>query len=274
MPQPSWEALRAEDREVAPAVILTVTDEGGRVVRRLSAPASQGFHRIAWDLRTASLEPIGDVDGSSSPWESGDNGGFLIMPGQYQVKMEVWQNGEVTQLGAPQSFTVKPLGISPETATDGTMDELNSFKHDTAELARSVRGTIEGVAAYRVRVKTLQSALFNTASATKAHHDALSALDEQLYQMEVKLNGDRTISSRFELTPWSIRERVNSIIYGHWWSLSPVTGTHREAYNIAKAEFASILDGIKTFSEGLAKIEAEMEVLRAPWTPGRVPALN
>ena len=54
---PTWDALRAEDREEAPAVVLTVTDEAGNVVRRLTGPATAGFHRVAWDLRYAAAEP-------------------------------------------------------------------------------------------------------------------------------------------------------------------------------------------------------------------------
>src|SRR6185503_16827732 len=40
---PAWDSLRAEDREEDPAVLLTATDEGGQVVRRLTGPVSAGF---------------------------------------------------------------------------------------------------------------------------------------------------------------------------------------------------------------------------------------
>src|SRR5262249_20227671 len=48
---PSWDSLRAEDREEAPAVLLTVTDEAGQVVKRITGSTGAGFHRVAWDLR-------------------------------------------------------------------------------------------------------------------------------------------------------------------------------------------------------------------------------
>ncbi|MEE8138363.1 MAG: glycosyl hydrolase, partial [Thermoanaerobaculia bacterium] len=48
---PSWEELRAEDREEEPAILLTVSDAEGNVVRRLTGPTDGGFHRVAWDLR-------------------------------------------------------------------------------------------------------------------------------------------------------------------------------------------------------------------------------
>jgi len=47
---PSWDSLRAEDREEDPRVILTVRDSEGGVVRRLYGPGDAGFQRVAWDL--------------------------------------------------------------------------------------------------------------------------------------------------------------------------------------------------------------------------------
>ncbi|MEM9015254.1 MAG: glycosyl hydrolase, partial [Pseudomonadota bacterium] len=52
-PYPSWEELRAEDREDEPAIVFTVTDSNGAVVRRFTGPHSKGLHRVAWDLRYA-----------------------------------------------------------------------------------------------------------------------------------------------------------------------------------------------------------------------------
>ena len=57
---PPWDALRAEDREEPPAVVLTVTDDAGNVVRRLTGPAGAGFHRVAWDLRYPPADPAVD----------------------------------------------------------------------------------------------------------------------------------------------------------------------------------------------------------------------
>ncbi|MBT8143629.1 MAG: glycosyl hydrolase, partial [Gammaproteobacteria bacterium] len=50
-PYPGWDALRAEEFEGDPAIIFTVRDEGGNVIRHFDAPAKAGFQRAAWDLR-------------------------------------------------------------------------------------------------------------------------------------------------------------------------------------------------------------------------------
>ena len=46
-PYPSWEALRTEDREEAPTILLVVKDSGGNVVRQVQGETTAGLHRTA-----------------------------------------------------------------------------------------------------------------------------------------------------------------------------------------------------------------------------------
>ena len=53
---PGWDTLKTEDREDPPAVILTIRNATGQIVRRLAGPGASGLHRIAWDLRWPSYQ--------------------------------------------------------------------------------------------------------------------------------------------------------------------------------------------------------------------------
>ena len=53
-PYPTPEQLRAEAEEEAPAIIVSIADASGKVVRRFDAPATRGLHRVTWDLRLQS----------------------------------------------------------------------------------------------------------------------------------------------------------------------------------------------------------------------------
>ena len=57
-PYPGWDALRLEEIEEPPAIVLTVSNQDGEIIRRIEGPVTAGFHRVAWDLRY----PV------SSPW--------------------------------------------------------------------------------------------------------------------------------------------------------------------------------------------------------------
>ncbi len=51
VPYPSWEELKAEDREEAPTAFLTIRDSDGEIVRHIPVPPTQGLHRATWDMR-------------------------------------------------------------------------------------------------------------------------------------------------------------------------------------------------------------------------------
>ncbi|MCB1151564.1 glycosyl hydrolase, partial [bacterium] len=48
---PSWDDLRAEDRERDPMVVCVIRDEAGALVRRLVVPNRAGLQRVVWDMR-------------------------------------------------------------------------------------------------------------------------------------------------------------------------------------------------------------------------------
>ena len=59
---PTPDELRAEAAEEPPAILLTVRDASGRVVRQLPGPTKAGFHRVAWDLRLPPPDPVRSAD--------------------------------------------------------------------------------------------------------------------------------------------------------------------------------------------------------------------
>ena len=73
--------------EEPPAIILTIKDAKGNVVRQLDEPATAGIHRVTWDLRSAGHRPGGvgavgrrwraravDVAGGGGAWRRGRGG--------------------------------------------------------------------------------------------------------------------------------------------------------------------------------------------------------
>jgi len=101
---PTLEQLRAEERELDPAIVAIVADEEGNVVRRVTGPVKAGFHRIAWDLRYPPPSPIElkepepDVFSQPPP-------GPLAAPGSYTVRLSV--NG--TTYSQPLTLARNPI---------------------------------------------------------------------------------------------------------------------------------------------------------------------
>ena len=267
---PSWEELRAEDREEEPAILLTVTDADGNVVRRLTGPTKAGFHRIAWDLRyppstPTRLEPFP----TDNPFRDPPIGPMAV-PGTYTVSQAKRVDGRVTPLGEPQSFETVPLG----TATLGAEDKalLLAFQQKVGRLQRAVLGAVESADEAQKRLDFIKRALLDTPGAEPGLGDRTRALETRLKDLQVELTGDETISSRNEPSPPSVRSRVERIVGGQWTSTSAPTQTNRDAYSIAGQAFARVLEGLRTLiEEDLVGLEDALEAAGAPWTPSRVP---
>ena len=266
---PSWDALRAEAREEAPAIVLTVEDADGHVIRRLEGPTGAGFHRVAWDLRLSPSHPA-----SVTPVQIGafDDPiiGPMVVPGTYHVSLARRQGGEVTALGERQSFDAVPLSLGTLAAEDKAV--LLAFQRQTARLQRAVLGADRAAGEAEDRIAHLKVALRDTPAADPALSDRLRDVEDRLRDLLVSLRGDSVVRSHSEPTSPSILQRVNQVVSGHWTSTAGVTGTHRRNYQIAAAAFGPLLEQLRQLiGTDLVAIEDEFEAAGAPWTPGRLP---
>ncbi|HSB60733.1 MAG TPA: glycosyl hydrolase, partial [Vicinamibacteria bacterium] len=268
---PTPDELRAEAREEEPAVVLTVADPEGNVVRRLTGPTKAGLHRVAWDLRLppstpTSLKPLPEDNPFVEPPR-----GPLVVPGAYTVSFAGRVDGVPAPFGSPQRFEVAPLSLASLPAPD--RGELLGFQKKTARLQRAVLGAIEAAQEAQDRLKHVKKALLDTPAADPKLEADARAIEGRLDDVLVALRGDEVMRARNEPVPLAIADRVAAIVTGQWTSTSGITGTNREAYRIAAEAFAGELEKLRALVEGdLRGLAEAMESAGAPWTPGRVPA--
>ena len=264
-PYPSWDVLRAEDREDDPAVVFTITDEAGNVVRRITGPQKKGLHRVAWDLRYEAPDPA-QVNRPEPGLFSSPSMGPMVLPGTYTVTLGKRINGVVTPLASPQSFTVKSLQNSPEIAEDRAA--VLAFQKETADLARAVSGANASSSEMRNRLAHLKVAVEALETRNDAQRARMQQIEAILDEADVALRGDRTVSSRNEPVPFSILARIGQIRGWGWSHQSPTTGSDQSALEIAKREFAGVLTQLRDVEARLTALESELEGLGAPYTPG------
>src|SRR5262249_25139128 len=149
---PTNDQLRAEAEEHAPAVVMVVTDSSGRVIRRVSAPATSGIHRVAWDLRY----PPGYLAPGRQQEAEADNplneriAGPFVVPGKYSVT--VWQEleGKISQVAGPQSFAVTVMGAGSMSEADRAA--LVEFQQKADRLQRAVTGALQTATDLKTRL--------------------------------------------------------------------------------------------------------------------------
>jgi photosystem II stability/assembly factor-like uncharacterized protein len=267
---PSISDFRAEDEEEAPAVIITVTDPEGRVIRRLSGPVSAGVQRVSWDLRSppATLPPPPNPD-NEDPFNEGPSGP-LVMPGDYKVAFAKRVDGVMTQLGQPQTFHVMVEGQGNMSATDRTA--LVAFQTKVARLQRAVQGALDAGNALKPRLALIKRALMETPSAGDKLLDDTAALDRRTNEILRALRGDNTLRARNMNAAPSISDRIGDIVGSQRMSTSRPTQTQMNQYAVAAQEFETTLAQLRQLIEvDLSRLEKQMEAAGAPWTPGRIP---
>ncbi len=263
---PPWEDLRREDRAEDPQIELVVRDADGEVVRRLPGPIDAGIHRVAWDLRYPTAVPTPRLD-DDDPWEP-DPSGPLAAPGTYTVQLTLRAENRTELLGEEQTFEAVPLGIAALPAADRA--ELLAFHRRAARLQRAVLASAEAVREALDRIAHLERALSNTAADSDDLRARLRAIEVELLGLRTALEGDTTVSSRFEPVSPSIVQRVQRVLGAQWTSTSAATATHRRTYVVAARAFAPVLGALRVVLEkDLPALEAELEAAGAPWTPGR-----
>ena len=271
-PYPSWEALEREDREKAPAIVLTVRDDASKVVRRVVGPARRGFHRVAWDLRHPPVDPVDLGPAEDRPPWFEPPVGPLALPGTYTVELAQRVDGKMTALGKPRRFVVKPLDQGSPLVTKDR-EALSRFQTKTARLWRTALGAEQSLKELERRLAHVEAALDRIAGAEAPLRERARRIEEEAKDLEAALVRERTRSARNEPAPWSIKQRLSSIVFGHWRSQASVTKTHAQAYAIAKEALAEAVAKLKTLHEQLADLEQELEEAGAPWTPSRVPTM-
>jgi len=267
---PSRAELSAEDEEEAPAIILTVTDSSGRVVRRLTGPITAGIQRVSWDLRypPPSLPPPPNPE-TEDPFNEGP-AGPLVMPGTYKVSIARRVDGVITPLAQAQEFEVTVEGQERMSASDRAA--LVEFQQKVARLQRAVQGALDATNALTPRFAAIKRALIETPSAPESLLSEAAALEKRKNEILRALRGDNALRQRNINVPPSINERVGDIVGSQRMSTARPTQTSINQYAAASQDFETALAQLRQLIEvDLRELERKMEAAGAPWTPGRVP---
>ncbi len=270
-PYPSWDALRAEDRERSPSLYLMIRDSDGQLVRQLAGNSSSGLHQTAWDLRLPAPDPVNISSNTARPYWMSDPTGPLALPGDYTARLAVERDGELTEVGPSRTFRVKPLNASSEISDDRRA--LQAFQLNVVDVQRVTQGSLRSLNEMKNRLAHLREAITRTPATSREDEDMLSTIQQRLADLSVDFNGDSTVSSRNEAAPLGIASRVSSIYWNSMYSQSDPGGNARKSYEIAKGELAEALSELRAVNDQLVALEASLESSGAPWTPGRIPKL-
>lgn len=266
-PYPDFKTLHTEDDEIKPYLVFTIRDQAGNVVRKLQAPAKKGVQRITWDLRYANRSPV------SKQSKVNNAGALLVMPGSYTVELSTVVRGEERTLAGPVTFSARVLNNTSLPAHDRA--ELAAFHHQVSELQRVTLGVQRYANELADRLDHINKAIQITPEAG----EEISALYDDIWQrldvLRHKLNGDQTISKRHGNQHRAVVSCIQYLVYFIYRSTSAPATQHLEEAEHIRADLLPIIEELRTLGEvDLHTLENQLEQLRAPWTPGRLPELR
>lgn len=259
-PYPTWEEFRAEDREEAPAVVLTVRDVDGAVVRRVMGATSEGIHRTTWDLRYPGTTPITSAN-------AGDGNGPMVVPGRYTVELATFHRGEFTTLAGPVEFEVRDAGTYA--LPPGDRRAALAFQQEAGELQRVVMGSSQALGDAMSQVAAMKNAVMRDPAGTPELRAEVRALELELMDAREALSGDPTRPRRAEPAMPGIMSRLGSAVGGANSTLYGPTDTHREQLEIARTQWQTLRPELTRLVEtAVPAMAARLEALGFRWTPG------
>jgi len=275
IPQPSIAELDAESKEIKPYLIFTITDESSNIVKRLYKAASKGINRITWNFTYESISPVTATKYDPVGGTSGrrDGGGIQVMPGTYKVSLALFSKGEMRELAGPESFVCKPIGLSTFPATD--QKAKYEWIKGASEVARSIYGTISYTGELVNKVNAVMQAIHETPAASDDLMKEAERINDELNKLMFIFNGPEAKASEEELPPMMLplAKRLSEMASATYGISGDITIAAKEQLDILKSEFPPVLARVKKAGEDLEKLDKQLDAVKAPWTPGRVPTL-
>ncbi|HEX4562063.1 MAG TPA: hypothetical protein VH113_09560 [Gemmatimonadales bacterium] len=268
---PAWDSLKAEDREEDPAVVVTVSDSAGNVVRRFTGPTTKGINRVAWDLRLPTSNPVDAPPfrpDQNNPFGGGPRGPYAP-PGTYQVSLSARSDSTLTPLGVPQRFRVVDVDSAlPGRAYASLGDEVKA-----GALQREVLGASALVSEALTRVGYLKRAIDETPGADTGLARRVREMENRLKDARELLSGDPTQGRRQEPSPQSLLDRLRGAVGNRSGnSLAPMNAAERAQVDYVRGQFDTVLPKVKQLIDvDLKRLEDAAETAGVPWTPGRMP---
>jgi photosystem II stability/assembly factor-like uncharacterized protein len=261
---PAWDRIGEEEREDAPAIVFTVSDVAGNVIRHLVGPATAGFHRTAWDLRYPPVDPWLPED-ERDPQDR--SVGVLVAPGTYQVAMYQRVDGELTDLDQRPTFDV--VSIRQPTLPGGTQQQRIAFSRQVDEMRRAVAGTlgsIDEIVQQLVAIKEILS----SSTADMRLYQAANAIHRQLTEQRDQLADNETRGSFGAVGPISVSTRLQHAAYDPDANAYGPTRTQSESLAIAQDLYArSSAQLTRLVDNEYAELRRSLDAAGVPWTPGR-----
>ncbi len=262
-PYPGWDALRSEELEEDPAVVLTIRDSNGDLVRKIEGPAKAGFHRVAWNLRYP----------ESNPWTPAKSDDYIVFPGplaapgDYTVSLAIRANGVLEDSGQQTGIHVKLM--RQNALANASPEDVMAFSKRLDSLTRQGDGAKSAMKALLVELGAIKETLLRSSAAAELR-ETTRAIELEVHQLQLQLGGDERRALAGDPGPLSVKQRAGVAALGTAFSTYGPTATHQRSLEIGEQGFATIKTALdRIFDTDMPALRQAMDDAGVLWTPGR-----
>ena len=274
IPQPSIADLDAEVKEIKPYLIFTITDENGNIIKKMYKSAEKGVNRVTWNFTYEGISPVTTVKYEPIPVTTGQrNSGIQVMPGTYKVSLSIFSKGETKELAAPVPFLCKPLNLATFPSTD--LKAKYAWISEASDFSKSIYATISYTTELMNKTNAVMQAIHETPVASAEMMKEAERINNELDKIMFIFNGPAAKASDEELPPMDLplSQRLGSMASASYGTSGDITTIAKEQMDILKVEFPPILNRVKKAGQDLQNLDKQLDEIKAPWSPGRVPEL-
>jgi hypothetical protein len=274
IPQPSTEDIKAEAKEIKPYLIFTITDETGNIIKKLYKTADKGVNRVTWNFTCEEIRPITTIKYDPISATTGRrDGGIQVMPGTYKVSLSIFSKGETKELAPSVPFVCKPLNLATFPAED--LKTKYAWISEASDFSRSIYGTMNYTTELINKTNAVMQAIHEAPGASQEMMKEAERINNELDKIMFIFNGPQAKASDEELPPMDVplSNRLNAMASSSYATSGDISTIAKEQLDILKVEFPPILERVKKAGQDLQNLDKQLDAIKAPWTPGRVPVL-
>ena len=261
----SWERIIGELREDDPAIVFTVRDGAGNVVRNIEAPVEAGFHRVTWDLRYPSVEAWVPEDQREEQWIP--TVGVLVAPGNFSVSMQKRVDGVLTDLDQSQRFDV--VSIRKPTLPGSTQEQRVVFDNQVNELARAAQGTVKTIDAIVGELDAAKEVLLSS-TADPSLYEIANSVQKRIQAERDRLTNNEARQLYNDFDEMTVTTRLFHARFAPTSNAYGPTPAQRESLHIARSLYDDVTRQLSNLVDvEYAGLKVALDAAGVPWSPGR-----
>ncbi|MGI9223991.1 MAG: glycosyl hydrolase [Woeseiaceae bacterium] len=262
---PTWDRIISESREDDPAIVFTVRNSSGNVVRHVEGPVEAGFHRVAWDLRYPSVQAWLPEDEREDQWLP--TVGPLVAPGTFTVSMQKRVDGVMTDVSQAQRFEV--VSTREPTLPGSPQEQRVVFDSQVSELSRANQGTVKTIDAIVAEIDAAKEVLLSS-TADPSLYEIANSIQQRIQGERDRLTNNESREPYNDLGEMTVQARLFHAGFVSTANAYGPTPSQRESLRIARDLYDNVSRQLSNLVDvEYAGLKVALDAAGVPWSPGR-----